>query len=167
MKLSTNKSLGWQIAVVGLVILAVCLIFNQPKPIVQQPKERVIERRIETKEANVDQLLNQVAVDRNVINSINNQLVRLKWQLNAFKKNGDTTQIIKLQDIIIHAQDTTIVQYEVMDSRKDSIIADLQDISKSKDTIIDIKDQKIKKKNRTILGLTILSILEAGAIIIK
>lgn len=167
MKLSTNKALGWQIAVVGLVILAVSLIFNQPKPIVQQPKERVIERRIETKEANVDQLLSQVAIDRNVINSINNQLVRLKWQLNAFKKDGDTTQIIKLQDIIIHAQDTTIVQYEVMDLRKDSIIADLQDISKSKDTIIDIKDQKIKKKNRKILGLTILSILEAGAFILK
>ena len=167
MKLSTNKALISKIIDAGLVGLVCFFIINQPKPIVKQPKERVIERRIETKEANVDQLLSQVAIDRNVINSINNQLLRLKWQLNAYKKDGDTTQIIKLQDIIIHAQDTTIVQYEVMDSRKDSIIADLQDISKSKDTIIDIKDQKIKKKNRTILGLTILSVLEAGAIIIK
>jgi len=167
MKLSTNKALGWQIAVVGLVIISVSLIFNRPKPIVQQPNERIIEKRIESKQDNIDQLLNQVAIDRNVINSINGQLKRFKWQLSNAKIQHDTTHIIKLQDIIIHAQDTTIIQYEKMDAGKDSIIAGLQYVITSKDTLLDIKDQKIKRKNKTILGLTILSILEAGAIIIK
>lgn len=167
MELSSKYANVSIIAVSALLVISVSLIFNKPKPIIQQPKTRIIERRIETKEANVVQLLNQVASDRNIINSINNQLKRLKWQLNAVKISGDTTQIIRLQDIIIHTQDTTIVRYEEMDSRKDSIIADLQYISLSKDTIIDIKDQKIRKKNKTIIGLTILSIFESFAIMMK
>lgn len=167
MELSAKYANVTIIAVVVLLVISISLIFDQPKPIIQQPKTRIIERRIENKEANVVQLLNQVATDRNVINSINNQLKKLKWQLNAVKNSKDTPQIIRLQDIIIHSQDTTINRYEVMDSRKDSIIADLQYISLSKDTIIDIKDQKISKKNKTIIGLTILSILQGAYLIMK
>jgi hypothetical protein len=167
MNSSAKKTGIWKIAVISLVLLSVGLIFNRPKPIYQQPTQKIIERRIEIRENNIDKLLQQASLDRNVINSISKQLASFKWQLNNAKIKRDTAAIVKHQDQIIQKQDTAIATYETMDKKKDSVISEFQHISKSKDTIIDLKNYKIKKKNRTITGLVIYSILATAGIIIK
>lgn len=156
---------------IGFILIIICIlvvIFKpEPKPIYKVSPEKVIETRIENKESDVLELLNQVAVDRSVINSLHTELQKLKFDLKGFKKDKDTVQILRLQDIIIHAQDTTIAQYERMDKRKDSIIVDQRYIIKSKDTLLAVKDHEIKrvKKQRNISLL--INAIQTGIIIIK
>jgi len=153
----------------GLIIACILIVIfkPQPKPVYKISSEKVIEKRIENKEQDIADLLNQVAVDRDVINSLYSDLNNLKISLSQVKRDKDTVQILRLQDIIIHKQDTTIASFENMDKSKDSIIYNQRYIIISKDTLLAVKDHEIKriKKQRNLSML--INAIQTAIIIFK
>ncbi len=156
---------------ISFALILICILLlvfrKEPKQIYPVAPVKVIETRIENKEKDILGLMNQIAVDRQVIHHIGRQLKDIKGQLATAKAQKDTVNIIQLQDIVITKQDTTIFQYVKMDRKKDSVIAGQRYIINSKDTLLTVKDHQIKRvKRQRNISLLINGVL-TGLLILK
>lgn len=150
-----------------LICIAVLIFKPDPQPVYSVTPEKIIETRIQNKEEDILGLMNQIVVDRKIISNINSQLKNFKLYLAGAKVQHDTLKILRLQDIIINKQDTTIVQYERMDQKKDSVIIGQRYIINSKDTIIAIKDHEIKRFKRQRNISLLLNAIQTAIIVFK
>jgi hypothetical protein len=153
---------------VGIFSIILLLIFKKdPKPIYPIAPVKVIEKRIDSKNDDIVALLNQVAIDRQVISTIYGQLKVLKVNLARAKYQKDTVQIIQMQDQVILKQDTTIYQYQQMDIKKDSIIWSQKYVINSQDTIIRVQKNDHRKVKRQRNVSILFNAILAGLLIIK
>lgn len=164
-----NRSIIERLVLFALLIICILLIvFKRDSPqIYTVAPQKTIVTRIENKEKDIIGLMNQIAIDRQVIQHIGKQLKDIKNQLADAKVKKDTASIVKLQDVVIAKQDTTIYQFIKMDRKKDSVIVDQRYIINSKDTIIAIQQHDIKKVKKQRNISVMINVVLAALLIIK
>lgn len=151
-----KPSLNQIIIFASILVVILLLVFpKESAPVYKVSPKKTIINRIESKEKDVDSALERAQVDQKLINSLLTQIGFIKAQLSAAKEYQDTVEIVKLQDIIIYKQDSTILNCQIMNLRKDSVIINQRYIIDSKDTLLTIADHQLKKvkkqRNRSLL----------------
>jgi len=131
-----------------IFILLGLILFRKPEQIYQPSSNKTIIRNIDNSHDTIFNLNTGIQDEKRIIQAFNLKLSSLYDSLYRFKQIRDTFQIIQAQD--------TIIQYLVSQgASKDSvillqqgIISQYEFITKSKDTLIAVKDFDLKRIKR-------------------
>jgi hypothetical protein len=136
------------IAFAVLFLLLGLILFKKPAQVFPASDSKTIVNNIDNSFDTIIELNNGIQDEKRIINAFNLKLTSLYDSLDRFKQIRDTFQIIQAQD--------TIIQYLVSQgASKDSvillqqgIISQYEFITKSKDTLIAVKDFDLKRIKR-------------------
>jgi hypothetical protein len=131
-----------------LFLLLGLILFKKPAQVFPASNSKTIVNNIDNSFDTIIELNNGIQDEKRIINAFNLKLASLYDSLDRFKQIRDTFQIIQAQD--------TIIQYLVSQgASKDSvillqqgIISQYEFITKSKDTLIAVKDFDLKRIKR-------------------
>lgn len=151
--------------VISLLIVKMC---ESPAPtFAVNPNVKVIDKRIEEKGDVINKYTVASDNGKKVINALNGRVDELMAELDYLKGLRDTFNIVPIQDTLIHV---LYAQGQVKDGvirNQDTIIQAQRYIIGSKDTIIAVKDGKIKGLRRKLTWSLIGNGVLAGLLIIK
>lgn len=133
------------ILTVILGIMCFFLLMKPDKQVFPTSTQKIIERRIQGKETQIQTWTKTIGNEKNIINKISLLQKDFEAKLLEVKNARDTFKIVPYQDTLIH------VLYEKVDhltntvTFQDSVINAQRYIINSKDTIITVQDFNIKK----------------------
>lgn len=138
-----------QITAFGVVFLLLGLILmRKPKQVFQHGSNKVITNNIDNSHDTIIELNNGILKEKAIIQAMDKQLKVLFNELEQIKARRDTFEIIQQQDTIISflvrqgaSKDSVILLQE-------GVIKQYEFISKSKDTLIAVKDFDLKRIKR-------------------
>jgi pantothenate kinase len=140
---------------------------RDPKQVYPVSTQKTIERRIEGKETIIKEKGKVIDNSKFIISELNNGLSDLKTQLDLVKNARDTSNIVQIQDTMIHTLYLRDKEKDLIINSQDTIINAQRYIINSKDTIISALKSDVKKiKKQRNLSLILNGIL-AGTLILK
>jgi hypothetical protein len=143
-----NYILYTQIALIALCLFIVFKPTSTNKVTIETSKPKTIIKNIKGKETEILKRETVIKFDEAEVDRLNGSILNLQEQLTMFKRGKDTIQIIHTQDKLI---DSLVFQGQEKDTIIGNLklnIKDLKYINNSKDTLLAIKDNKIKKIKR-------------------
>ena len=150
-----------------LGIMCFILLMRDPKQVYPVSTQKTIERRIEGKETIIKEKGKVIDNSKFIISELNNGLSDLKTQLDLVKNARDTSNIVQIQDTMIHTLYLRDKEKDLIINSQDTIINAQRYIINSKDTIISALKSDVKKiKKQRNLSLILNGIL-AGTLILK
>lgn len=155
----------WTQIAFGIILLF--LLFRPDNQIIKTSKPKTIVNNIHQKEEHYREIEKSIIPDNAQIQRLNGTVADLMEQVLYLKEHRDTAMLIETQDTLIG---TLYHQGQIKDtviSKQGLVIADLKYISSSKDTLLLIKDARIKKVVRQRNIFMIISGLMTGVAIIK
>lgn len=129
------------------------------KAVYHSATPKVIEKRIESNNSNIELYRQQIIQDSIFKIVFNQRLNALQNSLTIAKSVKDTLLIIRNQDTIIQIQERIIYTLENTSEMKDSVIGSLYNTIRNQDTLININKQetnRIKKQRNWSLGINAL-----------
>ena len=166
--MNLNKHIFPALSFVAIMAILLLIVFRkEPKPVYPISSVKTIETRVENKEEDVLALMNQIAVDKQVVYRIGRQIVDLKLQLQNAKSVRDTLLIIQIQDTVINMLTSENKSLKVIVKNQDSVIVAQRYIINSKDTIIQIGKHQVKKIKRQRNWSLVANGVLVGALILK
>jgi len=155
------------ILTLALSIMCFFLLMKPDKQIFPTSTQKVIERRIEGKETQIQTWTKTIGNEKNIINKISLLQEDFEAKLLEVKNSRDTFKIVPYQDTLIHVLYEKVDHLTNLSTFQDSVIVAQRYIINSKDTIITTQDFNIKKikgqRNWSLLANGILT----GLLIIK
>lgn len=134
---------------IGIISLILILVFRKdPAPIYPVREVKTIEKAVQGKEKEINNYITQVTNDKKIIEAISKEIKDLRLQLDHVKSEKDTVLIIQIQDTLINLLTNENTHLRKVVANQDSIIVAQRYIINSKDTIIAVKDNQIKKVKR-------------------
>ncbi|HRO76505.1 MAG TPA: hypothetical protein PLP27_10200 [Crocinitomicaceae bacterium] len=145
-----NKQTTYNIILfAGIMSIILLLVFRkEPKPVYPVTPVHTIEKRIESKEADIHQHFTQINLDKKIIDIISKEIVGLRKQLDSVKAMKDTLLIVQIQDTLINVLTLENKHLRNVITNQDSIIVAQRYIINSKDTIIAVANHELKKVKR-------------------
>ena len=138
-------------------------MFDKKTAVYHSSKPKVIEKRIETNNSNIELYRQQIKQDSLFKIVFNQRLNSLQKSLSIAKSVKDTVLIIRNQDTIIRIQERIIYTLENTSTVKDSIIGTLSNTIQNQDTLINFHKQQTKRikkqRNWLIAGNVLLGTL--------
>jgi hypothetical protein len=159
---------GFQVAILSIIFYGFfyTIFFsdnNKSSAVYQSSKPKVIEKRIETNNSNIELYRQQIRQDSLFKIVFNQRLNSLQKSLSIAKSVKDTVLIIRNQDTIIRIQERIIYTLENTSTIKDSIIGTLSNTIQNQDTLITFHKQQTKRikkqRNWLIAGNVLLGTL--------
>jgi hypothetical protein len=131
----------------GILVVIGLLLFRKPaeSPVIT---EKTIEKRIEAKEADVNNYYTTVNNEKQIVAAIHKEIEGLRAELERVKAQKDTFLIVQIQDTLINTLTAENTSLRTIINVQDSLIAAQRYIINSKDTIIAIYGQQVKKAKR-------------------
>jgi len=153
---------------IGIAVLILILVFKQGvAPVYPVPSEKAIEKRIEGKEADINNFYTTINNEKKIVAAIHGEIADLRKELETYKTKRDTLQIVQIQDTLINTLTAENKSLRTIINVQDSVITAQRYIINSKDTIIAIGEHKLKKvKNQRNWSLVTNGVL-LGALILK
>lgn len=134
------------LAIISLIIIVV--FRKDPAPIYPVREVKTIEKAVQGKEKEIHNYFTQVNNEKKIIDAISKEIKDLRLQLDQVKSEKDTVLIIQIQDTLINLLTNENKHLRNVITNQDSIITAQRYIINSKDTIIAVKDNQIKKVKR-------------------
>lgn len=131
------------LAIISLIIIVV--FRKEPTPVYPIREVKTIEKAVQGKEKEINNYITQVTNDKKIIAAISKEIKDLRIQLDHVKSEKDTVLIIQIQDTLINLLTNENTHLRKVVANQDSIIVAQRYIINSKDTIIAVKDNQIKK----------------------
>lgn len=145
---ATYKDLIFIFVIILLGLIVLHLFFRKDVQVLPVPTEKVIVKRIEQAKGEVNNYETIVQTDKKLVQELGGQIDNLFAELESLKNKRDTFKIIQKQDTLIGV----LVKQSIV---KDSVISGLdkmvflqKGIIRDQDTVILLKDAKIKKLKR-------------------
>lgn len=131
-----------------LGLLCIYLVFRPDNQIIKIGKPKTYIKNIHQKEKRIEHTERTLVPNLKQIDILNAQVDGLMDEVNRLRMLRDTVKLVPMQDTLIEAlykdnkiKDTVIGKYQL-------IVSDLKEISRNKDTLLAIKDNKIVKLRR-------------------
>jgi hypothetical protein len=132
------------------------MVFKKDIQVIKYPKQRTIINNIQGKERSIQTIERSLIPDNAEIKRLNGTVSDLMNEVLLLKNRRDTAMLVETQDTLITVLYTQGQIKDTVINKQERIISDLKYISNSKDTLIAIKDAKIKKaiRQRNIFMIT-------------
>lgn len=150
-----------------IAILLILIFKKDPAPVYPITTKKVIEKNIIEKEGAIKEFETRVVQDKKIVSEINDQISMLRLELNKFKNQRDTFQIVQIQDTLIYALSLENSHLHTIVNNQDSIITAQRYIINSKDTIIAIGNHTLKRVKRQRNISLLINAIQTGVIIFK
>ena len=159
------------IGIIALILLSFFRGDEKPVNSDSEVKIKVVEKIIEGKDSTIYKYTTKIIHETKHINRLTKSVDSLKFQLSHLK---DTTEIIKLQSVLIDTLTQENIHLKTVVKVQDSVNTQLKQVVALKDTIIGYKDEIIidlkddnKKTKRKLIGSIGLNIAQSIALIFK
>lgn len=141
--------------IIGLLLLVAVYLF-----IHRVPKNGVDIKYITKYEQKIDTLIKDTTIFKTKIRRFKDTIVVFRDSLIVAKENNDTVKIIAFQDSVIEQQDYTIKWQDTLIDQLDTIVMLQNKVNdKLKDSIVDLQQNKKRKKLAHILSVIGISTL--------